>query len=88
MRIYKHFIREKEAREWFKEKYGDSFILTSSELIDDQIWYFYYLIIDRKVFEADQKEMELKGIMTDAIKFMGSYQEIQIMEDGSVHIVH
>jgi hypothetical protein len=32
--------------------------------------------------------MESKGIMTDAIEFMGSYQEIQIMEDGSVHIVH
>jgi hypothetical protein len=52
-------------------------------MIDDQICYFYYLILDRKVFEAGQKEMESKGIMTDAIKFMGSYQE-----DGSVHIVH
>jgi hypothetical protein len=77
-----------EAREWFKEKYGDSFILTSSEIIDDQICYFYYLILDHKVFEAGQKEKESKGIMTDAINFMGSYQEIQIMEDGSVHIVH
>jgi len=64
-----------------------SFILTPSELIDDQICYFYYLILDRKVFDAGQKERELKGITTDAIKFMGSYQEIQIMENGSVDIV-
>jgi hypothetical protein len=40
------------------------------------VCYFYYLILDRKVFEAGQKEKESKGIMTDAIKFMGSYQEI------------
>jgi hypothetical protein len=78
----------KEAREWFKEKYGDRFIFTSSEMIDGPIYYFYYLILDRKVFEVGRKVMESKGIMTDAINFMGSYQEIQIMEDGSVHIVH
>jgi hypothetical protein len=82
------FNDHKEAGEWFKEKYGDHFVLTSSEMIDDQICYFYYLILDRKVFETCQKEMETTGIMTDAIKFMGSYQEIQIREDGSVHIVH
>ncbi len=52
------------------------------------VCYFYYLILDRKVFEAGQKEIESMGITTDAIQFMGSYQEIQIMEDGSVHIVH
>ena len=63
-------------------------MLTSSELIDGQICYFYYLILDRKVFESGQKEMATKGIMTDAIKFMGSYQEIHIMKDGSFHIVH
>jgi hypothetical protein len=44
----------KEAREWFKEKYGDSFIL----MIDDQICYFYYLILDRKVFEVGQKNQK------------------------------
>jgi hypothetical protein len=49
-----------------------------------------FLLLDfrPKVFEAGQKEMKIKGIMTDALKFMGSYQEIQIMEDGGVYIVH
>lgn len=32
--------------------------------------------------------MEIIGIITDAIKFLVSYQEIQVMEDGSAHIVH
>ncbi len=82
------FNDHKEAREWFKDIYGDRFIFTSSEWMDDQICYFFYLILDRNVFEAGQKEMESKGIMTDAVKFMGSFQEIQIMEDESVHIVH
>jgi hypothetical protein len=57
-------------------------------MIDDQICYFNYLILDRNIFEAGQKEMESKRIMTNAIRFMSSYQEIQIMVDRSVHIAH
>jgi hypothetical protein len=50
-------------------------VLTSFEMIDDHICYFNYLILDRNIFEAGQKEMESNGIMTDAIRFMSSYQE-------------
>ncbi|WP_257984460.1 hypothetical protein [Neobacillus cucumis] len=30
--------------------------------------------------------MNLKSKITDTIKYMGSYQEVQIFDDGSVHI--
>lgn len=82
------FISHDEARKWFKEKYGDNFMMTSSELIDGQKCYFYNLILDRNVFEVGQRELKKEGFMKDALTFLGSYQSIQIFEDGSIHIVH
>jgi hypothetical protein len=82
------FTSHDEALQWFKKKYGNKFILTGSEMPIEQKCYFYYLILDREVYEAGQNEFVTKGIMTDAIKYMGSYQEVQIFDDGSIHIVH
>lgn len=81
------FNSHTEAREWFKDRYGDAFMLTDSELVGTEICYFYYLILDRAVFEEEVKKLH-SGTMTDSLKFLNSYQNIQIMDGGSVHIVH
>lgn len=81
------FSSHKEAREWFKARYGDDFMLTGSELIGDEICYFYNLILDRALFEAESKKLH-DGVMTDGMKLINSYQSIQIMDSGNVHIVH
>jgi hypothetical protein len=82
------FNSHEEATSWFKKKYGQEFIPTGSEMIDGQECYFYHLILDREVYEAGRKQFERDNIMTDAIKYMRSYQEIQIFVDGSIHIVY
>lgn len=81
------FDSHEEAREWFKARYGDAFMMTDSEYIGGQKCYFYYLILDPEAFHKGQKEMQENGYSA-GLAFMKSYQSIQIMQDGSVHIVH
>ncbi|MDN3015856.1 hypothetical protein PH210_06495 [Paenibacillus sp. BSR1-1] len=82
------FNSHDEAFIWFKNKYDNNFIFTGSEMIDELKCHFYYLIINREIYEAGQNELVTKGIITDAIKYMGSYQEVQIFDDGSIHVAH
>lgn len=81
------FNSHDEARQWFKEKYGSEFMMAGSEIIGEEKCYFYYLILDREAFMRGHKEMEEKGYTTGTALLM-SYQPIQIMESGSIHIVH
>ncbi len=76
------------AREYFKNRYGNHFVMMSSEVIGDQKVYFYSLILNRKVFEDGQKQMLKDGFMADALDFMNSYQPVEIFEDGRIHIIH
>lgn len=81
------FKSHTEARAWFKEKYGDDFMLTGVEPIGDQKCYFYNLVLDRKEFNRFMEEAQ-QTIIVSAASFIDSYQPVQIMEDGSIHIVH
>lgn len=76
-----------KAREWFIKKYGDDFIPETSQIIGDEICYYYNLILDWETFHAERRKL-YEGRMRDAMAFLNSYQSIQITSDGSVHIVH
>ncbi|GHI01376.1 hypothetical protein [Neobacillus kokaensis] len=82
------FQSHEEAYQWFEAKYGIDFVLTTVEPVEEQNCYFYILIVDRYIYEFGQKELEEKGVLTNAFKFMRSHQDIQILEDGSVLIVY
>lgn len=82
------FDSHENARKYFKNKYGNHFVMMSSEMIDDEKIYFYSLILDRKIFEEGQKQMSKDGFMADALDYMNSYQSIEIFEDGRIHIIH
>lgn len=81
------FDNHKEAREWFTIKYGDDFIPAGSEIISDEICYFYYLLLDRATFEAEYRKLQ-EGRLGDAMAYLKSYQSIEIMSRGGVHIIH
>lgn len=82
------FSSHDEARDWFKLKYNNSFQLETSQEINGQKLYFYFLILDHEKFFKGQQEMTEKGFIGDALEYLGSYQKIEIYEDGSIHIVH
>ena len=82
------FGSHEEAKEWFKDRYGADFILTSAEPIGDEMCYFYYLILDWQSYIKGRKELRINRNMGAGLDFLLSHQPIQIMQDGSVHIVH
>lgn len=82
------FSSHEAAREYFKNRYGNHFVMNSSEMIGDEKVYFYNLILDRKTYEDGYKQLVKDGFMADALDFMNSYQPVEIFEDGRIHIIH
>jgi hypothetical protein len=88
------FKSHDEARAYFKEKYGDAFQLSDSDVIDGRKIYFYMYIVDWDRFNKMQEYMRkqnsrlLNAADPETNGFIDSYQSVQIWEDGEIHIVH
>lgn len=85
---FPEFDSHENAREFFKNKYGDSFVMASSEMIGDEKVYFYHLILDRQQYFDGFQELKEDGFITDLLDFMNSYQPVEIFEDGRIHVIH
>lgn len=82
------FDSHENARKFLKNKYGDSFVMASSEVINDEKIYFYHLILDRKKYFDGLKKLEEDGFIMDSLDYLNSHQPIEIWEDGRIHIIH
>ena len=80
------FKSHEEARDYFEEKYGEKFVFEESSDTNDGFCFFYRLITEEEAYIRGVSELNATG--TIGIEFMDSYQSIQIMEDGSIYIVH
>ncbi len=81
------FSNHELARKYFKNKYGDRFVMASSEIIDGMKIYFYNLILDDEIYKDGQEKLG-RGEPVLGLELMNSYQPIEIWEDGRIHIVH
>lgn len=82
------FNSHAEARKYFKDKYGDSFQLMDSDDSSGEKIYFYKLILNKKVYMEMIEEMNRNGFASMSEERMFSSQDIQIFENGNIHIVH
>lgn len=82
------FASHDEAIKFFKNKYGDNFRLMGSEILCGQKVYYYKLILDKVAFDEMLKEIEDVGFATLTERYFFSSQDIQIFDDGNLHIVH
>lgn len=80
------FKSYKDAIHYFEEKYEGKFVFEESFDIGDGICFFYRLITNEDAYIRGVSELNATGYV--GMEFMNSYQPIQIMEDGSIHIVH
>ena len=71
------FNTHREAKMFFAIKYGD----------DTSICYRYALILNREAYENGLRTLA-QGSMTDADDFLKSYQSIEIMLNGTIHVIH
>ncbi|MGX9135093.1 hypothetical protein ACWV26_12095 [Rummeliibacillus sp. JY-2-4R] len=78
------FNSHKQAREWLRQQYGQDLILVNAELVDDKKCYYYYLILDYEALRKVQEEIGEKGFVENVENFIGSFQGIEIYEDGSI----
>jgi hypothetical protein len=92
-RLNRSFLKElpefkshDEARQWFKQRFGDNFFMTESEVINGEKTYFYHLVMDRESYFKGMQELKEKGY-AEGIELINSYHPIEINEKGSVHIV-
>ena len=82
------FYNHENARKFFKNKYGDSFVMANSEMIGDEKVYFHHLILDRQQYFDSFKKLKEDSFITDSLEFMNSYQSIEIFEDGRIHVIY
>lgn len=84
---FPNFSSHDEARDFFKNAYGERFVMTGSEMIADMKVYFYYLILDPEIFADGQKKLQ-QGHSVSGLEYLNSHQPIEIFEDGRVHVIH
>ncbi|MNS71917.1 hypothetical protein D3C72_1053090 [compost metagenome] len=76
-----------EAAEWFSDLFNNSFMLGSAFPVGEQKCWDYCLIHNRKDWESGIEQLITQGHVTDNREYLWSYQNIQIFDDGNVHIV-
>jgi hypothetical protein len=82
-----NFSSHEEARDYFKNTYGEQFVLVSSHVIDGTKVHFYALSLNPSVFKDGQKKIQ-QGEFVLGLEYLESYQSIEIFEDGQIHIIH
>ena len=84
------FSSHEEAAAFFKERFGSDFILQDSEPIGNMLCHFYAIVTDHANYYQGRKLLAKGQSVTGelGLKFLMSYQPVQIMENGEVHIVH
>lgn len=82
------FASYAEAQKYFAKKYGEKFVLANIEMIGDDEVFFYHLILDEKEYFAGREKLAKYGYIHDSLKFINSYQPIEIFHNGRIHIVH
>ena len=77
------------AREHFIQTYGDHFVAADSFLIgDERICHEYHLVLNPEAYAAGMSKLRTGQGFSDDGAFLHSYQKIEIMDDGSVHVLH
>ena len=84
------FSSHSEAAAFFKGKFGMDFVLESSENIGGMVCYFYAVIVDHAAYHKGRKLLSKGQPITGELgmQFITSYQPVQIMDNGNVHIVY
>lgn len=88
------FESHAEARTYFSAKYGDdafqiedSFVVGEDD--DATIVYRYSLVLDRDAFEEGRRRLMQGSLQGEgAMRFLRSYQTVEVSLEGSVHVIH
>ncbi|WP_085993210.1 hypothetical protein [Oceanobacillus senegalensis] len=81
------FHSHEEAKQWFKEKLHDDFLIRSTETVNGKKIHFYHIIKQPELYKRYMESFAkpVKHEITNMETFE-SYSTVQISEDGEVKI--
>jgi len=81
------FSSHTEARAWFKELFGDDFMISDTDTIDGEKMWFYTLLVNRPEWEKGMSGLKTQGY-SSGIDFLMSSHSIEIFDSGRIHVVY
>ena len=81
------FSSYEEARMYFSERFGSDFILQDIEDVGGQQCFFHAVVVDWEQYKIGQLQLRRNRHIV-GLNYLSSYQSVQIMQDGSVHVVY
>jgi hypothetical protein len=79
------FQSHSEARSWFKEQFGDRFLLRNSDEFEGERVYYYHLVKNPEVYEEYMETLSNDaGPEITSMEPFESYSTIEISEDGGI----
>lgn len=81
------FASYEEAKMYFSERFGSDFILQDIEDVGGQQCFFHAVVVDWENYKIGQLQFS-RGEAVTGLDYISSYQPVQIMQDGSVHVVY
>lgn len=84
------FKSHEDVRDYFKEKYDENFVLVDSYKAGEGSVYLYDLILNKEAYERVKSKKSFILIIDDAdpSDMVMDSQQIEIFEDGRVHVIH
>lgn len=82
------FLNHQSARIYFKKIFGNRFVMVDSFVVDGVKYYSYHLVINKDVYMENRKSEIMADLEITADNFFNSFQEIEISEDGFIHIIY
>lgn len=80
------FMNHNSARIYFKEVYGELFMLQGTAVLEGTKTYFYHFITNKEQYIKFYKQIS-KGYEVDREQFSKYYQEVDVTENGHVTLI-
>lgn len=77
------FINHESARYWFKERFGNRFVMVDSNIENNIKFYTYHLVHDRMTYVKTMNAIR-EGSPFLQVDFENSFTELEISEEGFV----
>lgn len=78
------FINHNSARYWFKQRYGNRFVMVDTEVKNNVKFYIYHLVYDRDSYIQSMNAIREKSPFLHH-DYLTSFDEIEISEYGYVY---
>lgn len=78
------FRSHNEARDWFKDQFGERFKFKNEDVIEGEKVYYYHVVKNQEIYEGFMENLTIEEADITSMKPFESYSTIEISEDGGI----